>query len=58
MSRMQSIPFTKSATAGLVPDEINFVVHVPISIGTDLKIIKQAAIKRALRSVRMLVSAE
>lgn len=48
-------PVTSSATAGLIPDEITATVHAPIAVGTDLKIIKQAARDLALDSIKMLM---
>jgi hypothetical protein len=38
-----------------MPDVITITVHMPIGVGTDLKVIKKAAIQQALGHVRTLV---
>jgi hypothetical protein len=54
-SRLASHPATGSATVGLISDEIMVVVHLPTDIGTNLKVIKQAAIDHALGHIKMLL---
>ena len=48
-------PETTSATFGLIPNEIAITVHVPVDVGTDLKVIKQAAINQALDDIKLLM---
>lgn len=51
-SRIADVP----ATAGLIPDEIIAVVHLPFTIGTDLEVIKRAAMDQMLTNIRRLTS--
>jgi hypothetical protein len=45
-----------SATAGLVPNEVTVTVHLPVTIGADLNVIKTAARERATLDLERLMS--
>jgi hypothetical protein len=53
-SRIADVP----ATAGLIPDEFIAVVHLPITIGTDLEAIKRAALGQMLTNIQRLTSTQ
>lgn len=45
---------SQGTTSGLIPDEINAVVHPPIAVGSDLRVIRQAAKDLAMASIERL----
>jgi hypothetical protein len=52
VTAMQGLP---DPTAGLLPDEVVMTVRLSTEIGSDLKVIKEAAEKRALLLLETLI---